>query len=214
MGTHTAGQGSGWDRTWVDEWRGMGTHTAGQGSGWDRTWADGRAREGHARVERWRGWARTGGEVDERGTHTAGQWMGSHLGGWAGEGRARTGGEVDERGTHTVGQGSGWDRTWVDGRARAGHARAARWRGWARTRRGRAADGIALGRMGGLGQGTHGRRGGEAGHAHGGAGQRMGSHLGGWAEREGHARAERWRGWDRTNVYFAARMSLANSSNR
>ena len=58
---------------------------------------------------------------------------------------AQDGVEVERKGTHTAGQGSGGDRTWADGRARDGHARADGWmsgtrtwaaaqkRGWART---------------------------------------------------------------------------------
>ena len=34
----------------------MGTHTAGQGSGWERTWADGWVKEGHAHFKRSSKW--------------------------------------------------------------------------------------------------------------------------------------------------------------
>ena len=44
-----------------------GTHTAGQGSGGDRTWADGRARDGHARADGWMSGARTWAVARKRG---------------------------------------------------------------------------------------------------------------------------------------------------
>ena len=51
-----------------------------------------------------RGRARTGGEVERKGTHTAGQSSGWDRT-WAdeGSGRDRTGGEVERKGTHTAG---------------------------------------------------------------------------------------------------------------
>ena len=68
-----------------------GTHTAGQGSGGDRTWADGRARDGHARADGWmsgtrtwaaaqkRGWARTWAVARKRGTEAFAPTNTAHL---------------------------------------------------------------------------------------------------------------------------------------